>query len=130
MAALKHQVGGNHYVRLPAQPVELFRYLDPFEANVMKYTIRLKSGTDLAKAAHYVRLAQECGPCRGQVATALRLVWRCIRLPVLRRWLATNGDRVSPAKAAACSKIWLAGVYLENGERLVDELDALRWGSP
>ena len=59
--ALATQVGGNHYKRMPMQPVEfsLANELNTAQANIIKYVCRHaeKGGAgDLKKAAHYCDL--------------------------------------------------------------------------
>lgn len=62
--ALEVQVGGDHYKKLPSQPVE-FCQRNGFrtcEANVIKYISRYhvtRNMVDLDKAEHYIKLIKE-----------------------------------------------------------------------
>lgn len=64
MNPLTTQVGGDHYAKLPIQPVEYIHanHLGFFEGNVLKYISRWrnKNGVeDLKKARHYLDLLIE-----------------------------------------------------------------------
>jgi hypothetical protein len=66
MTVLQNQIGGNHYRKLPMQPVELAAKLslDSFELNIIKYLSRYKSKNGLAdiqKAEHYFDLMHDFG---------------------------------------------------------------------
>lgn len=63
-AALKKQVGGNHYKQMKIQPIEftMKNGLNFCQGNVIKYVTRYKSKngkTDLEKAKHYIDLLIE-----------------------------------------------------------------------
>jgi len=67
LPALATQVGGDHYKRMPIQPVEfaLVNELNTCQANVLKYVCRYqnKEGRrDLQKADHYCDLWLEIQP--------------------------------------------------------------------
>ncbi len=62
--ALDKQVGGDHYKRLPIQPIEFIHANDiPFcEGNAIKYLCRWRNKNgiaDLEKAKHYIDLLIE-----------------------------------------------------------------------
>lgn len=63
-AALKRQVGGNHYMKYSIQPVEFImaNNIGYMEGNVIKYVVRYKDKggiADLEKAMHYLQMLIE-----------------------------------------------------------------------
>lgn len=67
MKALKTQVAGGHYKKLPYQPVELWANLklNAFEGAIVKYITRYKDKNgieDLNKVDHFWKLYQELKP--------------------------------------------------------------------
>jgi len=64
MSEFDIQVGGDHYKKMPIQPLEFIAKngLDFFQGNVLKYVIRykFKNGIeDLKKARHYIDMMIE-----------------------------------------------------------------------
>ena len=65
------QIGGNHYKKMPFQPVELFAktHCTAFQANIWKYITRYKyknGREDIEKCKHYAQLAIALN-CKGQI---------------------------------------------------------------
>lgn len=65
------QIGGNHYKKMPFQPVELFAktHCTAFQANIWKYISRYKfknGEEDVRKCMHYAKLAKEF-ECNGNL---------------------------------------------------------------
>ena len=63
-SALDNQEGGDHYKKLPIQPIEYIsaNNLDFFQGNIVKYATRHKDkngAEDLRKVIHYAQLALE-----------------------------------------------------------------------
>jgi len=61
---MNKQEGGDHYVKLPIQPVEFIykNKLGFLEGNVIKYVVRHKAKNgkeDLLKARHYIDMLME-----------------------------------------------------------------------
>lgn len=69
MIAMKHQVGGNHYLKMKIQPWEIVDalQLDFYTGNVLKYILRRKGNRidDLEKAIHYLTKMIELERQRG-----------------------------------------------------------------
>ena len=66
------QIGGNHYKKMPFQPVELFAktHCTAFQANIWKYITRYKyknGKEDIEKCKHYAQLAIALG-CKGHIS--------------------------------------------------------------
>jgi hypothetical protein len=64
MSQFDSQVGGEHYKKMPIQPLEFIvkNGLDFFQGNVLKYIIRYKEKNgveDLKKARHYIDMMIE-----------------------------------------------------------------------
>jgi hypothetical protein len=64
MSQFDSQVGGEHYKKMPIQPLEFIvkNGLDFFQGNVLKYIIRYKDKNgveDLKKARHYIDMMIE-----------------------------------------------------------------------
>ena len=47
MSSLDYQVGGNHYMIYPMQPIELIKKMKFIEGCIIKYALRKKSNEDL-----------------------------------------------------------------------------------
>ena len=63
MDSIGKQIGGNHYLKMGKQPVELAGELNLtfFQGSVLKYISRKKESIveDLAKAAHFCQLGED-----------------------------------------------------------------------
>jgi hypothetical protein len=64
MSEFTKQVGGDHYKKMPIQPLEFIakNNLSFFQGNVIKYIIRYKDKNgveDLKKALHYIEMMIE-----------------------------------------------------------------------
>lgn len=64
MSQFDIQVGGDHYKKMPIQPLEFIakNNLDFFQGNVIKYVLRYKDKNgveDLRKAIHFIEMMIE-----------------------------------------------------------------------
>ena len=64
MSQFDSQVGGDHYKKMPIQPLEFIakNNLDFFQGNVIKYVLRYKDKNgveDLRKAIHFIEMMIE-----------------------------------------------------------------------
>lgn len=69
--AIDIQIGGDHYKKMPFQPVMLFAktHCTAFQANIWKYISRYKfknGKEDIEKCIHYAKLAKEL-KCEGHI---------------------------------------------------------------
>ena len=85
--AIDIQIGGDHYKKMPFQPVELFAKTrcTAFQANIWKYISRYKfknGKEDIEKCIHYARLAKSL-KCKGYLG-------RTKKIPLIKLFCQMN----------------------------------------